>query len=245
MSNDNEKKAYERMYLKYFLEDCSLQGQLIDDEQPDFKFIGSDGLIIGIELTRIFQPKPNKANFYPIQIESHHKLIADLTKKNFLNKYKIPLTVNLTFEHEIASSKDQTLILSENLSNLVYDAIKNKDLSKYLEASIQQDKLPNGIYNINIVYMPSVKQSTWNGGRCQIIPKLRIDQVSEAIRKKENKIKQYRKQYNNLWLVIFIETFEQSTNFSFNDEILNYKFESQFNQVYLYKFFEREYYRII
>ena len=122
MSNGNEKKKYERMYMKYFLEDCSLQVDLIDgDEPPDFKFIDSDGLIISVELTRIFQSKLDKSKFYPIQIESHFNQIVVLTKKNFLKKYKTPLMVNLAFENEIVGSRDETEKLSENLSDLICD----------------------------------------------------------------------------------------------------------------------------
>ena len=173
MSIDAEKKAYERMYLKYFIEDYGIQGQLIDDERPDFKFINSDGTIIDIEVTRAFQPKPDNSKYYPSQIESQFNLIKELTKQHFLEKYKIPLTVIMTFDKEIICSKKETITLSKNLSDLIYNYIKTKDLSSDFIISIHNDEnIPSGIYYIGIVYNPDVLKTTWNGGRAQFLPKL-------------------------------------------------------------------------
>ncbi|GAF92652.1 unnamed protein product, partial [marine sediment metagenome] len=162
MSNDDEKKAYERMYLEYFLQDCSLKGHLIDYERPDFIFTCSDGLIIGIEITTIFQPKLDKSKFYPSQIESHFNQIVELTKKNFLEKYKSSLTVQFAFENEIVSSKDETIKLSKKLSDLIYDTIRNEDCSKFFDVEIQEDNLPNGLYKINIIYSPNISETLWS-----------------------------------------------------------------------------------
>jgi len=238
-----KKSQEEKLILKYFSSEYAdfPKGKLVKTESPDFILKLNPKRSIGIELTRLYQPKSNNQEFKPKQVESLEKKIVGKAQKTYEsnNKYKLYLTVFFSSTFKI--SKSQTTPFENEITQLVHKKTHDNDFGSFFRLNIEKSELPKHIDLIQIIYHPEVKISFWNSGGGYLIPELSKEYLENTINSKEEKLRLYQKRkIDKFWLIITINFFNRSTSFNINNKIDNWTFDSKFHKVFLFELFNRK-----
>jgi|GEM_PF-3478431 hypothetical protein len=237
----DEQKEREIESLNTFLDLIDLEHDDINpDESPDFLINIADSML-GIEVTEIFQPPPEKGIYLQEQESIKRDIINNSQEK--LDQLEIPkLDIYVSFNDEFrinidtsifALSKNNRYDFPEIIADIVTDNIPdpNSEIEIY---GVECEKLPIQINSLTIrrqKYYTKLNIGTSHGG---ILPPLDNETLGKTILKKNKKIDEYYKKCDQCWLLMASNShkFEKLFDMDRSKSALEACYEFAFDKVY-------------
>jgi len=240
----------EQIHIKQFLslmveENISVESQA--PPEPDFKFCYNNQFI-GIEHTRLIK-LPDNNGINPMA----HTVIANkiVTKSYslFNQKSNACLTVSIDFRCDfglVVSSPLQLYNsdidpLSSFITNFVLERLPEINMSNHGTYFIYEPfdfntgtyLMPNKIHHIAIRNTKNFQQSLWYASQGGVVPSFfECKELPIIIDKKNNKPKNYKNRYDEIWLLIVEDSMNLTSYFHF-DYPKSLTFKSCFNKIYI------------
>ncbi len=249
MDNLELKKIEEKQYLKHFILECQNfpTGKIIETESPDFIIKLNKKNSIGLEMTKLYFSEDNKNHKPNHHFNTIENKIIEKSKNKYFEKNKLNISAhfNLSDIENFSTNNNNTNNLSDKICNIISENLKNKNFNKFFQIKISDKKLPKEIKSITLVRHPDDKLSFWRCCDNKIDQKNFIENIEDVLNKKEEKFELYQKRMNDsYWLVIVAECIKCSTNFSINNILEKWHFNSSFNKVYLFSLFDQKIYEL-
>lgn len=213
-----EQKAAERADLETFLR-CKpelVQGKIIECERPDF-VIHSGERRIGIEVTQFELPHED-GEPRPEEQDSLRRHTVRVAWEQYRDKGGPPLHVQITFDKHIRLTKRRVPELATGIAGYL-SRINVKVWHEYRKPP-QLPKLGK-IRSYN--FLPEVERisavrssedrETWFADRGGGWPyRAQLDDLTPILQKKEPRIPSYRKECDEIWLLIVFEPLKQKND---------------------------------
>lgn len=243
-----DKKQLEILLINYFRETYTdfPKGILRASESPDFILTFKNRQQLGIELTRL-NPKnamppdagENKRNGY-------RERVIGISKDLFERTSPLKLFVKFLFSEKIEISVEREMLLAIQLTNLIREAVQSEKEEGFFKILLSGERLPEGIDDLLIVNHPALNTSVWERSNNLGISNNVVDDIRTSIRKKDEKLELYQKQrLNYYWLLIFSDRVRGVRNFNLSEKIINHKFTSHFQHVFLFDLIKSDIYELI
>lgn len=244
----HDKKQLEILLIQYFRE-CYTdfpKGIVKPSESPDFIVQMKNNHDLGIELTRLNPANAIQSDdgvFY--EIEFREKLI-ERTRELFERTSGLKLFVKFLFSDKYKMEPDKELLVSVQLVNEIRKAVQNRNENEFFKETIPDSKLPKGIESVLVVNHPVMETSVWERANNLGVSVDVVDDIRKSIHKKDEKLGLYQKQrLNYYWLLVFTDRLRGVKNYNLANKIINHKFESRFQQVFLFDLIKSDIYRLI
>lgn len=243
-----DKKQLEILLVNYFrayYEDFP-KGKLSPSESPDFIVKMKNQHELGIELTRLNPANKNIPNENQLaQIELREEIIK-LSRDLFEQKSEFKLFVKFLFSETQVIVKEKHILSAVQIVNLIRIVLQNKSKDSFFRETITSINLPVGLDEILIVNHPAMENSIWERANNLGISTNVVDDIRQAIQKKDEKLSLYQKQrLNYYWLLIMTDRLRGIKNYNLPDKIMNHQFRSNFQQVLLFDLIKSDIYRLI
>ena len=234
-------KQREQYHLDIFRRNCSEfpRGKELDrdnpDAKPDFLFDTSRGRI-GIEHTEMFDE--NDSEKVPLQAhESERFKLVNNARRICEDKGVSPLSVQLLLNNNYPISRNNRQSISTYLANLIETYYPNKDGSLTLQREhISKFGIKEVINKVGILRSTYLKQHHWviafNAAWVQRNPIVIINTLQKIINGKNKKLKYYRKNCDECWLLIVTDRSKPSQCFLITEDIQKHKFISKFDRTF-------------
>lgn len=230
-----QKKKLEWLLVDYFKEVYTdfPKGRLTENESPDFLLTVNNKFTIGIELTRLY-PESGKAFSQNEQEQVGTRIqLIDTARNYFEKKSTLKCFVKFLFSSDINPEPERVLSRSVKISGIISEGVKGFNPDSFNMAAIIKG-LPPGIEVILVLYRPGMEYSVWEPANNLGISANLLDDIKFSIRKKDDKLKLYRKQQlNEYWLLITTDKLRQKKAVNVDNLMLNVEFESQFKKVFI------------
>jgi hypothetical protein len=243
-----DKKQLEILLINYFRETYAgfPKGILKTSESPDFILMFKNRRQLGIELTRL-----NPGNAIPPngderkKIESGENLIGH-AKDLFGQSSPLKLFVKFLFSDKTDFSAEREMMMAVQLANIVRQTVKDRKADGFFKISVPANQLPEGIGDLLIINHPALEVSVWERSNNLGVSNDIVDDIRTSIRKKDKKLGLYQKQrLNYYWLLIFSDRVRGVRNFNLSEKIINHKFTSRFQHVFLFDLIKSDIYELI
>ena len=233
----SEKKQLEFLLIHYFRE-CFNElpkGKIVASESPDFILKMRKKFKLGIELTRLSPLNLKTLTLKELERNRLRDEIINRAKNIFIQSSPINLYVKFLFSDKVKIFPESSLVLSARLTNLVRNAVHDKNSNNFFRKSISCPSLPKGVEEILIIHDPILKSSVWERSNNLGVSEDIIEDISATILKKEEKLNLYQKQLlNGYWLIITTDRLRGTKNYNLQNKVLNHQFHSRFQQVFLF-----------
>lgn len=243
-----EKKQLEILLMNYFRE-CLPDfpaGAVVPSESPDFTIRMKNQHILGIELTRL-----NPGNALPLTDEQTSDIrekehFIELVKAIFEKDSPYKLFVKFLFTEGESIDSERQLMASVHTAHLIRQAVQKRKSGDFFRISLPPSSLSKGISEILIVHHPALQVSIWERSNNLGISNDVVDDIRKAIHKKDEKLRIYQKQrLNYYWLLITTDRLQGVRNYHLAEKVMNHKFESRFQNVYLFDLIKAEVYELV
>lgn len=242
MNNREYQKKEERQFLAQFRE-CYPDfpnGKIEESEAPDFIVRPTTKRSLGIEITRIFFDEESIQNR---NIEIRRKLINKALKSFQLSSNE-NLAANICFNAETPFERLNIKFLSEEISVIIQRFIQSEGDSGKPFWKIKQN-LPKHIEEINLIHSRENQVPVWTSSCVKIFQKEFIESIKTSILKKQEKIYMYQSNVlDNYWLLIVADNIAYSAGFNINNLLERISFESSFEEIFLFDYFNRKIYTL-
>ena len=236
------KKREERKIVREFISRFSpyLLNHLKDSESPDFITKNEQNKIIGIEITKIYRKKRDreKREINIVQQREERWHLAFQACELWTEENNPPIEVHLFFNIDYPLSKKKINKIAKLLVDLVKKNIPNPGCSKILSNDENNNiNLPKEITGISIYRFSennNVNKSYWFPVEADYIEKLDPEYLQELINKKNEKVSEYRKKCNEIWLLMIIDTMNISSLLEISEEIHETYFKSSFDRIFIF-----------
>ena len=241
------KKQLEILLVNYFRERFVdfPKGKVEAAESPDFILTLKNFQKIGIELIRLNPVNAYNPDKSQLEIAKEREHFIEIVRIIFEKESSYKIFVKFLFSDEIIESERQMMVALQTVK-LIRQAIDDKKPGSFFQKSLQSSELPRGIQDILIVGEPALKLSIWERSNNLGISNDVVDDIKRAIHKKDEKLKLYQKQrLNYYWLLITTDRLRGVKNFNLPNKILNHKFHSLFQHVFLFDLIKSEVFELV
>ncbi|MBT3386222.1 MAG: hypothetical protein HN778_20815 [Prolixibacteraceae bacterium] len=243
-----EKKQLEILIMRYFQESFAdfPVGLVVPSESPDFLLKLKSKNMLGIELTRLNPGNASEpTNTYLQEINFQEDLIQTMLDI-FVKKSGLKLFVKFLFSDKKKIAPEKKLMVAVHTVNILRKTVQHKNKDSFFKESILASQLPEGIEEILIVGHPKLEVSVWERSNNLGISNDVVDDIRNSIHKKDEKLRLYQKQHLNFyWLLITTDRLRGVRNFNLPNKIMNHKFESRFQHVFLFDLIKSDIYQLI
>src|SRR5690606_31140171 len=139
--------------------------------------------------------------FPPAQKHATEDSILKAAERLFSLRHGIPLHIRFHFSNNILLNAKQRQTLSENICQLVQDAVKGTTLSEQFSFTLQ-DCLPNELLHVDGHYFPTVTAGCWYSGKGRFLPNLTKREILNVIQRKEKRLIEYIDKVNRAILLM-------------------------------------------
>lgn len=243
-----ERKQLEILLMDYF-RSCYPEfpnGKAVASESPDFLIQMKNRHQLGIELTRL-----NPANaLTPDHMQLHEikfrEGLIEFTQELFERHSKMNLFVKFLFAEDLKVLPELEMITAVQLCALIKNATQNKNENSFFQHIIWKNELPQGIEQVLIVHHPKMKSAVWERSNNLGVSNDVVDDIRMAIQKKDDKLRLYQKQHlNYYWLLITTDRLRGVRNFNLSNKVMNHKFQSRFQHVFLFDLLTSKVYELV
>lgn len=243
-----EKKQLEHLIIRYFREYCKSfpKGKVVASESPDFILKIKSRLNLGIELTRLNPQNAKTLSSKELNRDKFRDEIIVRAKNIFNQSSSENLFVKFLFSDKIEIKPESALVVSARLTNLVRNALQNKNTNSFFRESITGSSLPGGIDEILIIHESGFKTSVWERSNNLGVSENIIEDIRQTIINKDKKLKFYqKKKLTNYWLIINIDRLRGTKNYQLRNTIENVSFQSDFEHVFLFDLMRAECHQLV
>ncbi len=243
-----DKKHLEILLMQYFRESYAEfpKGILNSSESPDFILKLKSKQQIGIELTRLFPGNALPPDSEEIKKNSSREQFIGRVKDLFEQKSLHKLFVKFLFPEETEIPVEREMYSSVQLANIIYQETVNLKPDNFFKISVTENRLPEGIKDLLIINHPKLRTSVWERSNNLGVSNDVVDDIRTAIRKKDEKLGLYQKhRLNYYWLLIFTDRLRGVRNYNLAEKVVNHKFISRFQHVFLFDLIKSDIYELI
>lgn len=207
-----------------------------EEPQPDFKILLNDK-IVGIEHTRLLLPKDSKGND-PVKHHVSSNRIVENAQKLFKERRNEKLTVTVSFYGTYGLSVESRMLTGKDvkeLSKFICDFV-SVNIPEYgtgrsfeqFDMQLGEQILPDQIDHISIDH----KYDCWTQSEGGMVPDIRSEALYARIASKDSKLKNYNREFDEVWLLIVENQWNMLSYFDFSYAD-NINVESHFNRVFI------------
>ena len=243
-----EKKQLELLIMRYFREyyDEFPKGILRPSESPDFTINMKNHHVLGIELTRLNPGNAEVLNDSQQKVMQLREQFIGFAKDFFEQKSPLKIFVKFLFSEKNVISPERKLSVAVQTVTLIQNTVQHKKSGSFFKEIIVQSQLPEGLDEVLIIHHPKLETSVWERSNNLGISNNVVDDIRQAIQKKDEKLRLYQKQrLNYYWLLITTDRLRGVKSFNLSNKILNHKFHSQFQHVFLFDLIQSQVYELI
>jgi len=212
-----------------------------DGEEPDYVITEEDGKIVGIEHTQLFRNSSSDTQKNPMQIDSEREKTVEGAGKIYQGNNHPPVNVMVSFFSHYSIAPKRRRELASILAKFVGGHLPKQDSYETHENSGLDDcEIPKEVNSIRIARFSELNENCWSVLGGTYVPKLEEGQIRDLVGKKENKLDQYRKSANIVWLLIVISGFNASSVLDVPSNIRAMAIQTNFDKVIILRYFERE-----
>jgi hypothetical protein len=213
------------------------EGELIPCEKPDF-LIERDKGILGIEHKQIFKDAEDHGSSLQAQESLRSKLIKQV-KKKYVDLGGEPISVYFTFNfHETIDAK-QLFKISENISKLLLPVDLEPNELKQIDLYNNESEYLNVLNSILLHKRIGLNEPNFSPLSMGWTKELRPQRIINEIKSKEEKIDDYRKKCDEIWLLIVADDFTNASSVDLSNETLKYSYETDFVKLFFYWHFQK------
>lgn len=242
------KKQLEIVLMNYFMEFYPdfPKGSLLPTESPDFILTFKNRHQLGIELTRLNPGNaapPDAAHLRKIEFREHLiGIVRDLFEHNNAHN----LFVKFLFSEKKSIDRENEISVAVRVANLIRMAVGKKKEQRFFRILIESSELPEGLDGLLIVNHPALNISFWERSNNLGVSNNVVDDIRMAIHKKDEKLRLYRKQrLNYYWLLITTDRLRGVKSFNLPNKIMNHKFHSNFQRVFLFDLIKSNVFQLV
>jgi hypothetical protein len=226
------KKQFERWQLDRFAALCPAfpPGHIEETEEPDF-LVGNGRL--GVELTDLFHETSHDAS--PLQAQESLRLrVAKAAEDLYQARGGPALHVSIHFNTHCELKKQDVGRLSQLIATWVHKNAPAPGQSFTEEYDWEnRDYFPEEVHHLGAWQFPGITRTFFSAPSASFAPKLQAVDIRRALTAKEPKLPRYRLRATEVWLLVNIDIGQLSTYFLLEQEVLNERFETSFDRVFL------------
>lgn len=243
-----DKKQLEILLMEYFRESYTdfPKGIVTTSESPDFIVSFKNRHLLGIELTRLNPGYAVPQTSQEIAATTSRERIIELARELFEKHLHHCLFVKFLFSEKVIIDADREMILAVQLSSIIREKVKDKKRNSFFKILLTQPELPEELESVLIVNHPGLKNSFWERSNNLGVSTNVVEDIRNAIHKKDEKMRLYQKQrLNYYWLLIFTDRLRGIRSYNLAEKVRNHKFESRFQHVFLFDLVKSDIYQLI
>jgi len=243
-----DKKQLEVLIMNYFRESYTdfPKGKIIPTESPDFTIKMKNHHVLGIELTRLNPGNAQIPDELDLVENRFREQIIEKAKNLFEKNSNFKLFVKFLFSDIQKITPERELIVVVQTVNAIRSAIQNKNENSFFKVSVPKNQLVSGIDDVLVVNDPVMTISIWERSNNLGVSTDVVDDLHISIHKKDDKLRLYQKNHlNYYWLLITTDRLRGVKNNNLPNIIMNQKFESRFQQVFLFDLMKSDIYQLI
>lgn len=233
-----EEKEIE-LFLRNYRDD--LVPLLSFNESPDGRIQLENGDVIGIEHTRIFQPKPDEGTIVQQQESIRNDIVETAQKKYSDSNNKPHLNVVMGFEDyywiNVASKtfkKTDIDLISDDIVHFIKHNIPDEGETNEYHL-FHGDRIPKGLLSLKIYRPDNGDYRTWRRHSGGVVPPVQANHIQDAINPKNKKEERYRKNCSELWLILVINNIKYERSIIYEQNILHHEYETDFDKTFIFE----------
>lgn len=243
-----EKKQLEILLMDYFRE-CYIdfpKGLVSPSESPDFLVKMKSRNLLGIELTRLNPGNALEPDSEGLKVIEFREQLLQMALDIFQGKCNLNLFVKILFSESQPILPERKISVAVQVANLIFNVVKVRNEDSFFNESLQKKQLPEGIEEILIVHHPKLEFSVWERSNNLGVSNNVVDDIKMAIHKKDEKLRLYQKNHLNFyWLLITTDRLRGVKSFNLPNKIMNHKFHSRFQHVFLFDLIKSKVYQLV
>jgi hypothetical protein len=243
-----DKKQLEMLIMEYFRHNWSEfpKGKLESTESPDFTISLNNRNKLGIELTRLSPVNRLISIGLPNDQTRINDEIVLLASEIYSRNSPLKLFVKFLFSAKIIIAEERKIPVAVLCANLVGNAVQYNNPFSFFNRIIAGEHLPEGIERILVVNHPVLQMPVWERANNLGVSTDVVDDIRQAINKKDDKLSIYhKKQLNLYWLLIISDRLWGMKQFNLPQQIDRHEFRSRFQRVLLFDLMKPEIYQIV
>jgi hypothetical protein len=236
------KKARERTYLERFRQNFVAfpEGEVVPSERPDF-LIEAQPRRIGIEVIEYHVQEPDEDRGSETRAqEAKEDKVLRLASEQHRSRGLPPVVVSVVWHpHRALDSRRRTELVTD-LAKLVQEHLPESSHSITIRRRHHPAwrSLPEEVASLTVVLRESISKNSWTSVRAGFVPTLTPPDLQKVLWDKEVKVSSYRRQCEEVWLLIVARGFEPSTFGDLGLEVGVCRFESDFDRVFFLHYFD-------
>lgn len=225
------KKELERLYLEAFREISSEfpLGRIEPTESPD-NLIHTSKEIVGVEITEVYREDGRQTLQSDEKIEEK---LLDLVEVEYNKLNLSPVNVAMSFREKLKLKKGDRKKFVQKLVTTISDEVDH-----HSERHFQLRRPFDEVNHISILKLKKAKESHFYSRRGDFLSKDTIERIQDRIDQKEQKINNYRRKCDPIWLLAVIDGGNPSSFFEIGNSIGQHKFETSFDKVFLLEYWQ-------
>jgi hypothetical protein len=242
MGSAEKQKQRERFLLDRFLEHRGISPTNIkqpDPPDPDF-LIDIDGRKVGIELTRVFvrpdkHPRPVKEPL-PQEVESITNWIVSRARKIYFDAECPPVLARIVFSNRITLDKKK----GDQIAKLIAGRIQRMGIQnsqviwRSSEGEREEALLSKSVVSIYAHGVAKLHLARWIVARAGFVHTLTAKHLQDRIDSKAKKINGYKKNTEEIWLLIVADRTLPSQKFMLSPSFPLDSLSSRFARTFYY-----------
>lgn len=243
-----DKKQLEILLIGYFRKcyDEFPKGRIVPSESPDFLLRMKNKRILGIELTRLNPGNALVPDEDGLQEIARREIIIKTAREVFERNVSMNLFVKFLFSEDKKIVPAREIAVSAQLAGAIRNAVGKRKGGSFFRKSIPARDLPEGVEEVLVIHHPKLERPVWERSNNLGVSNNVVDDIRNAIRKKDEKLLLYRKQrLNYYWLLITTDRLRGVRSFNLADKIMNHRFDSMFQHVFLFDLVKADVYRLV
>jgi hypothetical protein len=201
----------------------------IDDagEEPDI-VINAPGHRVGVEITETINGS--------LRAQSEARRIAceEAQRQYQAATGVLGLAVTVIFRDGEPCDKAQRLAATAALLEIVREAFPAATIGAFRDRlQISLGEAAKWFTTIFLHFHPGIDRSIWQAVNAGWTPRLKVDQVQDAISRKESRVATYRKRVDEIWLLVATNGILRDSASSIDDDVLEQRYATSFDGVVL------------
>jgi len=216
---------------------------------PDF-LIDLEGRKVGIEVTELFI-RSNKSEAHPrpegellLQAaESTTNLIVSKARKIYLDAGNPPVLSTIVFSNRSTLDKKKGHQIAKLIASQIQSmSLKNSQVVNWRPSDDKNEKHPlsESVVLIHALGVPELRFARWTVARAGFVVTLAPRHLQAVIDKKANKINDYKKYAEEIWLLTVADRTRPSQNLSVAPDFPLESVSSPFTKTYYYGYAAEE-----
>ena len=243
-----DKKQLEILIMDYFRSNWPEfpKGKVESTESPDFTISLNNRNKLGIELTRLNPVNRSIITGLPKEQNRINDEIVSLSSEIFSRTSPHKLFVKILFSAKIFIAEERKIQVAVMCANLVAEAVQHSNQLSFFNFIIAGEQLPQGVERILVVNHPALQTPVWERANNLGISTDVVEDIRQAIKKKDEKLSIYhKKQLNLYWLLIISDRLRGVKEFNLPQQIDRHEFHSRFQRVFLFDLMKPDIYQIV